>query len=145
MLLECHDLNDPCSVERILTLRCTLDLCCTLVYRCRDCTSQPVDDCIDLTTQTLLTQNTWETLTRTQRVFNIRILVFALLAPNLCQSVCEIHGGDRSSGRSEASYGGANGKIRAHLSLHCEQTHVRVVSRLFCTHIALSEEHRKMF
>ena len=75
-------------------------------------------------------------------------LVFALLAPSLCKSVCEIHGGDRLSGRSEASYGGASGKIRARASqstLRADPLFVRVASRLLCTHIVWSVEHGEMF
>ena len=83
-----------------------------------------------------------------ERFYHPLFLVFALQAHSLCQSVCEIHGGDKSSGRSGASYGGANGKIRARASqfaLRADPLFVRVVSRLLCTHIVLSVEHGKMF
>ena len=50
--------------------------------------------------------------------------------------------------RSETSDGGANGKIMARASqfaLRADPLFVRVVSRLFCTHIVLSVEHGQMF
>ena len=49
---------------------------------------------------------------------------------------------------SEASYGGANGKIKesaSQFAFRADPLFVRVVSRLLCTHIVLRVEHGKMF